>query len=294
MGRAKNHIRVHLCVSVFICVHDFIFRAFDSGLSMDRFPAEFEDMLTAAGRRVLAGRSPLCGALAEPRCRFLAETGLVSERSARAAVRLLERALYDLLEPLEQPIPAETIWEMTENYGELLPKTARVRTAYLKRRRERAYRRAQEIGLIAMLRSESFAAFAAALAGRALRRRWGIQLLCYGPGDYAGPHNDHHPQEPAARGGYFDLHISLCGRGVAQQWLVYAVQGHFSRIADVATAGGITAYRLPLWHYTTPLVAKARSRPAEARRWLLLGTFLYRHPFVAETRLPTGARLLEN
>jgi hypothetical protein len=243
---------------------------------MERFPAEFEDMLTAAGRRVLAGRSPLCGALAEPRCRFLAETGLVSERSARAMARLLGRALYDLLEPLEQPIPPETIWEMTKNYGELLPKTARVRTAFLERRRERAYRRAEDIGLVNMLRSQSFAAFAAALAGRALRRHWGVQLLCYGPGDYAGPHNDHHPEEPAARSGYLDLHISLSGRGVAQQWLVYAVQGHFSRIADVATAGGVTAYRLPLWHYTTPLVARDRAALATARRWVLLGTFLYR------------------
>ena len=127
---------------------------------MDRFPAEFEDMLTAAGRRVLAGRSPLCGALAEPRRRFLAETGLVSERLARAAARLLDRALYDRLELLEHPIPPESIWEMTKNYAELLPKTARVRTAFLERRRERAYRRAEEIGLVAMLGSESFAAFA--------------------------------------------------------------------------------------------------------------------------------------
>jgi hypothetical protein len=261
---------------------------------MDRFPAEFEDMLTTAGRRVLAGASPLCGALAEPRRRFLAETGLVSERAARAAVRLLDRMLYEVLEPLEQPIPPETIWEMTRNYGELLPKTVRVKTAYLQHRRERAYRRALEVGLVAMLQSESFAAFAAALAGRALRRRWGIQLLCYGPGDCAGPHNDHHPEEPAARGGYLDLHVSLSGRGVAQQWLVYAVQGHFSRIVDVATAGGISAYRLPLWHYTTPLVAKARAAPGTARRWLLLGTFLYRDPFIAENRLPRDGGLLEN
>jgi hypothetical protein len=245
---------------------------------MDRFPVEFEDLLTAAGQRVLAGRSPLCGALAAPRRRFLAETGLVSERSARAAARLLDRALYDLLEPLERPIPPESIWEMTRNYGELLPKTARVRTAFLERRRERAYRRAQEIGLADMLRSESFAAFAAGLAGRALRRRWGIQLLCYGPGDYAGPHNDHHPEEPAARRGYLDLHVSLSGRGVAQQWLVYAVQGHFSRIVDVATEGGITAYRLPLWHYVTPLVARDGAPTATARRWVLLGTFLYQRP----------------
>ena len=62
----------------------------------------------------------------------------------------------------------------------------------------------------------------------------------------------------------------------------------------MATAGGITAYRLPLWHYTTPLVAKARAAPGTARRWLLLGTFLYRHPFVAETRLQRAGGLLEN
>lgn len=249
---------------------------------MNRFPDEFSDMLTAAGRRVLDGRSALCGALANPRRRFLAETGLVSERQARAAVRLLNRSLYGCLELLEQPIPPESIWEMTKNYGELLPKTVRVRTAYLERRRERAFGRAEEIGLIAMLRSESFAALAAALVGRKLRRRWGIQLLCYGPGDYSGPHNDHHPQEPAARQGYLDLHVSLSGRGVGQQFLVYAVQGHFSRIADVATAGGVTAYRLPFWHYTTPLVARPGAAAEAARRWVLLGTFLYRDPNFAK------------
>ena len=35
-------------------------------------PAEFEDLLSASGRRVLAGVHPLCGALANPRIRFLA------------------------------------------------------------------------------------------------------------------------------------------------------------------------------------------------------------------------------
>jgi hypothetical protein len=243
---------------------------------MDRFPDEFEDLLTAAGRRLLVGRSPLTGILANPRQRFLAQTGLVDQRQARAAVHLLDHALYDLLSPVEQPIPPESIWEMTADYSEQLPKTARLKTAFLERRRERAFQRAEEIGLVGLLRSESFAAFAAALAGRALKRHWGIQVLCYGPGDYAGPHNDHHPEEPAARGGYLDLHVSLSGRGVAHQWLVYAVQGHFSRIADVATAGGITAYRLPLWHYTTPLAAKDGAVPEAARRWVLLGTFLFR------------------
>ena len=68
--------------------------------------------------------------------------------------------------------------------------------------------------------------------------------------------------------------IGLATPAVASQWLVYEQDGHFSAMADVNTVGGITAYRLPFWHYTTPLQAR-RGREAEARRWVLLGTFLY-------------------
>jgi hypothetical protein len=32
----------------------------------------------------------------------------------------------------------------------------------------------------------------------------------------------------------------------------------------------VTAYRLPFWHYTTPLVGAPK-----AARWVLLGTFLF-------------------
>ena len=113
-----------------------------------------------------------------------------------------------------------------------------------------------------------------ALAGRPLKRRWGIQLLRYGPGDYAGPHNDHDPEEPDAKDGYLDVHLSFATKAVAHQWLVYERGGHLSEIADVATLGGLTAYRLPLWHYATPLAAK-RGREANAHRWVMLGTFLY-------------------
>ncbi len=167
---------------------------------------------------------------------------------------------------------------MTKDYSEQLPKTVRVKTAYFERRREAAYKRAEEIGLASMMRSPSFAAFAAALAGRKLRPQWGVQVLCYGPGDYAGPHNDHHPESTQARHGYIDMHLSLAGPGVLRQFLVHAVGGHLSRIVDVATAGGITAYSLPLWHYTTPLEARPGAAAWAARRWVLLGTFLYASP----------------
>jgi hypothetical protein len=239
-----------------------------------QFPAEFESLLSAKGRRLLAGRSDLTGALADPRRRFLAVDGLLDSRQVEGARRLLDKALLPHLSRIDRPIPPEATWEMRQNYAELLPKTMRVATATFERRRGRAWRAAQETGLAAMLGSESFRRFGEVIAGQALAKPWGMQALCYGPGDYAGPHNDHQPENPKAKQGYVDIHLSLPSADVAQQFLVYAVSGHFTRIEMVAKPGRVTAYRLPLWHYTTPLMAK-RGREASARRWVLLGTFLY-------------------
>ena len=163
---------------------------------MRQFPAEFESFLSARGRRLLAGTSDLAGALADPRRRFLAADGLLDPARSRRARRLLDRALLPHLSRIDRPIPPEATWEMRENYGELLPKTMRVSTATFERRRGRAWQAAEEIGLAGMLGSASFRSLCRRLAGRALARAWGIQALCYGPGDYAGPHNDHQPENP--------------------------------------------------------------------------------------------------
>lgn len=236
-------------------------------------PTEFEDLLSVAGRRVLAGTHPLCGALANPRTRFLARADLLDRAKAERVRRALEAELADSLELMTRPIPPESISAMRHDYGELLPKTSRARTIYFESRRERGVKAAERIGLARMMRSASFRAFAEALAGRRLAAGWGLQVLRYGPGDYAGPHNDHHPENEDARSGYIDLHLSLCSPGVAHQWLVYSRAGHFSEIVSVVQPATVTAYRLPFWHYTTPLVAK---RGKDAARWVLLGTFLYR------------------
>ena len=240
-------------------------------------PAEFEALLSPAGKRVLAGRHPLCGALADPRRRFLIASDLLDRARVERLRRLLEKALAATLEPMARPIPPESIWEMSEDYAELLPKTTRSRTIFFESRREAGAQAAEKLGLVRLMRSESFRAFAEALAGRRLEKDWGLQVLRYGPGDYAGPHNDHHPENEHARAGYIDLHLSLASPAVAHQWLVYSRAGHFSEIASVAGPATVTAYRLPFWHYTTPLVAK-RGRAEEAARWVLLGTFLYRDP----------------
>ena len=234
-------------------------------------PAEFEDLLNRQGRRVLAGTHEICGALADPRRRFLMHDDLLDRAKAAKLRGVLEAGLADTLEPLDRPIPPESIWDMRRDYGELLPKTTRSRTIFFDSRREAGVKAAGKIGLARMMRSESFRAFAAALAGRKLASGWGTQVLRYGPGDYAGPHNDHHPENRKARRGYIDLHLSLCTPGVKHQWLVYSRAGHFSEIVSVAAPATLTAYRLPFWHYTTPLVGTAN-----AARWVLLGTFLYR------------------
>lgn len=240
-------------------------------MKTNEIPDKFEDLLSRAGRKVLAGTHPLCGALADPRTRFLAREDLLDRARVGRLRRALEANLRDVLEPLERPIPPETISEMRRDYGELLPKTSRARTIYFESRREPGVKAAERLGLVRMMRSSSFKAFAEALAGRKLAAGWGLQVLRYGPGDYAGPHNDHHPENKDAKGGYIDLHLSLCTPGVAHQWLVYSRAGHFSEIVSVAGLATVTAYRLPFWHYTTPLAGT----PAAAR-WVLLGTFLYR------------------
>ena len=207
---------------------------------------------------MLEGRSPLTGVLKTGR-RFIAEAGLLDRAKCRALLARLEDEVAGRLRPFERGIPPETIWGLTRNYEEQLPKTVRCSTL----------ERVPVGGPLSFLRSDTFGRFAEVLSGRRGRKGWGTQVLAYGPGDYAGPHHDHHPEEPRARDGYTDVHLSLCTGGVTAQTLVYAPYAHFSEQASVVGSGVVTAYRLPFWHYTTPLLG----RP-ESRRWVLLGTFL--------------------
>ncbi len=239
---------------------------------MRRLPPELSDLLSPAGHQVLAGTHRLSRALQNGE-RFVATSGLLDANQSREVLALIDRTMHGLLTEMSDPIPAWTITGMQDNYGELLPKTVRVRTAMLESRRSKAWQRANEIGLLALLKSRSFHAFAEALSGYRLRKGWGTQALCYLPGDYSGPHNDHHPEDAEAKNGYIDVHLTFCTGGVADQRLIYARDGHFSESASIATVGGITCYRLPFWHFTTPLISKPRPK-VPARRWVLLGTFL--------------------
>lgn len=246
---------------------------------MKTLPSEFSELLTPRGLRLLeTGRHPGVERVrADPAWRFLPLADVIDPRRAEGVLSLLERAVGPHLKPMSQPIPAETILLQEQNYADLLPKAVRVSTAMLESRRSQSWKAAEEIGLTTMLHSRSYRALAEVLAGRALRARWGIQALRYGPGDYTGPHNDAHPEDPDARDGYFDLHVSLADVGVKQQWIQYARAGHFNELSPLTSPGTLAAYRLPFWHSVGPLVPRPRQLE-RARRWVLLGTFLYAPP----------------
>lgn len=244
------------------------------------FPREFADLLNRRGRKLLE-RGPAGGHEAFRRrgaTPIVLYEGVIDDGVALRAMAALDEAMYPALKRMYTPIPREALTGMKRNFREALEKTARVRTATFNSRRSKALDAANAIGLGAMMRSDSFRRFAEVVVGRPLRAdRWGRQVICYEPGDYSGPHNDHHPESRDARNGFVDLHIMFSNEAVASQLLVYEEHGYLSAAHEVASRSGIAVYRLPFWHYTTPLLARP-GREAEARRWLLLGSFDFDPP----------------
>jgi hypothetical protein len=245
---------------------------------MHHFPHEFADLLNKRGKAILAKPPKLEVFRKRGVTPIALLDGLIDDGVARHCMRLLDGALYPRLRRMHTPIPREALTEMTEAYRELLPKTMRVRTAILNASRSMAMHAAEEVGLAQMMFSDSFHEFAEALIGATLdRTQQGRQVICYERGDYSGPHNDHHPHIADERNGFVDLHIMFSNDAVASQLLVYEERGYLTQAHDVSGTSAVAVYRLPFWHYTTPLMAHP-GREAEARRWLLLGTFAFDPP----------------
>ena len=233
---------------------------------MNRFPEQFEALLSPVGREVLAGTHPASGALLKEG--FFAAQGLLEPTLLAGCRELIAKTFEPTLIEISRPVPSPT--SSTESYEDTLPKVGRMLSVPVDGLdRFVSQRLAREIGLLQLLESESFRRFSEVLAGVPLGPLSAAQVLCNRPGDYAGPHTDHHPNEPGARDGYVDVHFTLTTPGVREQFIVYQRDGHLSAIAPIAIDGTVTAYRLPLWHYTTPL----QTRAASDRRWLVLGSF---------------------
>lgn len=235
---------------------------------MRSFPNDFQDLLSAEGRKLFAAAAAKRNAKPS---KFTLVDSVMDPRTAAECVRLLDRRLHQHLRLMVRRIPPDSISSMTKNYAELLPKTAHMKTCFLQSRRYSEYAAAEEIGLVSMLQSDCLRRYAEYATGHRLTGGTS-QAICYEHGDYAGPHNDHHPQNEGVRDGFVDLHIMFGNDGVDHQWLVYEDRGHLRNICDINLQGGIAVYRLPFWHYTTPLAAKP-GRIRSARRWLLLVSY---------------------
>ena len=237
------------------------------------FPTEFADLLNARGKRLLAEPPRFDVFRKRGATPIVVLDDVIDRKKTAACVAALDRVVYPVLMKMHSPIPREALTELRENYEERLQKTSRVRTATLNSSKSRALDAARKIGLAQMMRSESFVRFAEVVVGGKLDRgHWGRQVICYGAGDYTGPHNDHHPQSKVARNGFVDLHIMFSNSAVASQLLVYEERGFLSKTHEVAVPSSVAVYRLPFWHYTTPLLPNP-GNGGMARRWLLLHSY---------------------
>jgi len=242
------------------------------------FPQEFADLLNRKGRKILEAPQKIDAFHRRGATPIIVFEDFIDPAIARRCIAALDEAMYPFLKRMHDPIPRERLLQQKKNYSETLKKTVRVKTATLNSSKSQALDAARAIGLAEMMSSDSFRRFGEAVVGAPLRRNhWGRQVICYEQGDYSGPHNDHHPESAVARNGFVDLHIMFSNDAVASQWLVYEERGFLSASHEVARRSGIAVYRLPFWHYTTPLVGR-RGREGEARRWLLLGSFDYAPP----------------
>lgn len=240
---------------------------------MNTFPDEFIELFSRSTRAqfersVSAGRDR---GSRNKTC-FWRTANVMAGQHANARITLLEHSMLPLLRPFRAEISPDSIWSMTESYTEALEKTARCKTADLTQLRSRAYRQAKQIGLVKMLNSESAKWVAESMSGQSLSDERDLQIVCYEHGDYNGPHNDHHPDVEGAERGFVDLHLSFSNQFVAHQWLVYEKAGFLSEILNVGDRSSIACYRLPFWHYTTPLQARSGKQQV-ARRWVLMASF---------------------
>jgi hypothetical protein len=133
-------------------------------------------------------------------------------------------------------------------------------------------------GLFDMCRSDSMRRFAEAITGYRLlqNQRSGVLVICYGANDYLSMHNDVKwpmqagwvdTAEPIA---YVDLHLSFVTDAAEQQFLLIQQGAYVNRIMGGKPVNGtVSVYRLPFWHFATPLIPKA-GEEERCRRWIVM------------------------
>ena len=230
------------------------------------FPSEFSDILNGRGLKAL--RDPT----QDHNCKLGFLSNIIQKKYAEKILQDLNEYFYRNLHIHNATIPHDSIMRMKRNYTEQLGKTMKMKTIDLNNVRTKSYKLALDTGLIEMLHSASYKKMGEMLLTASFGAPVGNQLICYEDSGYVSPHNDHHPEDKHLKAGYYDIQLMLSNNYVTNQFLVYEEHGFLNKAVDISTLSGIAVYRLPFWHYTTPLMAK-KNFESKAQRWLLLGSY---------------------
>ena len=134
-----------------------------------------------------------------------------------------------------------------------------------------AYTQVKESGLFDIFQSESwfewFHNFIGADADQFEDQNKSIQFSKYTQGDNIGLHNDYYGTTKKVKW-FLDVHISFVNKWVDHQYMLFG-KDTLNNEVSVAANGSIGIYRLPLWHFVTPLIGKV-GHENEAARWLII------------------------
>lgn len=233
------------------------------------FPQQFSDILNRKGLDILSGKT---NHASDSDRRLKVVQDIIKPVYAQHILAALEQRVFPLLRNCNTPIPGSIIKEMKKNYSEKLGKTMKMKSSGINSANSKTYKIAKEIGLVDMLSSESYRSMGEALMGGKFGTSIGKQIICYEHNNYVSPHNDHHPENENIKNGYYDIQLMLSNKHVKHQWLVYEQQGYLNKFVDITALSGLAVYRLPFWHYTTPMIAKQHGENL-AKRWLLLHSY---------------------
>jgi hypothetical protein len=232
------------------------------------FPKEFSDLLNKSGTEILNRASFENGSGS----RLQVVPDIIKEKYAANIVSALDKRIYPILKKYDSPIRPEWQTGTRKNFTERLGKTMKFQSVMFNTRNTPSYKIAEEIGLVDMLRSESYKRMGEVLMNKKFGTRVGNQAICYEDGGYVSPHTDYFPEFPHLKKGYFDIHLMFSNKQVKHQWLIYEKNGFLNETIDISVQSAIAVYNLPFWHYTTPLMP-VNDKKGGARRWLLLGSF---------------------
>ena len=234
------------------------------------FPKQFADILNSKGLEILLGKTHAISENSDERLKVVHD--IIKPEYAIKILNTLQQKVFPVLRNCNTPISGDIIKEMKINYSEKLGKSMKMMSSEINSSRSIAYKVAKEIGLFDMLSSESYKLMGEVLMATKFGNSIGKQIICYQHADYVSPHNDHHPENENIKRGYFDIQLMLSNKYVKHQWLVYEQNGFLNKFVDITSLSGIAVYRLPFWHYTTPMISKPGEHNT-AKRWLLLHSY---------------------